>query len=58
VFWRCFASTFVRRRQAMVDELLKTLELRGIEPVGADKAPQSVHAEQRSFLSAPSSDQQ
>ncbi|MBX3674320.1 MAG: hypothetical protein KF776_15185 [Burkholderiales bacterium] len=49
VFWRCFASTFVRRRKAMVEELLKTLEVRGIEPIGAEHAPQSVHTEQRVF---------
>ena len=38
VFWRCFASTFLRRRQPMIDELLKTLQLLGIEPIGADAA--------------------
>ncbi len=47
VFWRCFASTFVRRRDAMVQDLLNTLTARGIEPIGAKNAPQSVHTEQR-----------
>lgn len=47
VFWRCFASTFVRRRKDMLDDLLKTLAERGIEPIGAEGAPSSVHTEHR-----------
>ena len=47
VFWRCFASTFIRRRKETLDDLLKTLAERGIEPIGAEGAPQSVHVEQR-----------
>jgi len=49
VFWRCFASTFLRRRDAMIKDLLKTLNERGVEPVGAEGAPQSVHTEQRRY---------
>ncbi len=47
VFWRCFASNFVRRRQALVSDLFRTLMERGIEPIGAENAPRSVHTEQR-----------
>jgi very-short-patch-repair endonuclease/Cdc6-like AAA superfamily ATPase len=47
VFWRCFASTFIRRRKEMLDDLLKTLAERGIEPTGAEGAPRSVHTEHR-----------
>ena len=47
VFWRCFASSFIRRRGAMLDELLKTLAALGIEPIGAEGAPRSVHVERR-----------
>jgi very-short-patch-repair endonuclease len=47
VFWRCFASTFVRRRQHMVSDLIHTLAERGIEPIGAENAPRSMHTEQR-----------
>ena len=47
VFWRCFASTFIRRRKEMLDDLLKTLAERGIEPIGAEGAPRSVHTEHR-----------
>ena len=47
VFWRCFASAFVRRRKDMLDDLLKTLAERGIEPIGAEGAPRSVHTEHR-----------
>jgi len=46
-FWRCFASAFIRRRQAMMDDLLKTLAERGIEAIGAEGAPRSVHTEHR-----------
>lgn len=35
-FWRCFASSFVRRRQAVLDDLTETLESLGIEPLGAE----------------------
>ncbi len=47
VFWRCFASNFVRRRQALMSDLFRTLMERGIEPIGAENAPRSVHTEQR-----------
>src|SRR3546814_977388 len=33
-FWRCFASTWVRRKSSMIDELVQTLPEHGIEPVG------------------------
>ena len=38
VFWRCFASSFVRRRQAVVDDLMQTLARLGIEPLGSETA--------------------
>jgi very-short-patch-repair endonuclease/phosphopantetheinyl transferase (holo-ACP synthase) len=47
VFWRCFASAFIRRRKSTLDDLLKTLAERGIEPIGAERAPRSVHTERR-----------
>ena len=47
VFWRCFASAFIRRRKDMLDDLVKTLTERGIEPIGAEGAPRSVHTERR-----------
>ncbi len=34
-FWRCFASTWALRREAVLDELLATLRDMGIEPLGA-----------------------
>lgn len=49
VFWRCFASTFLRRRDAVMKDLQKTLAERGVEPIGSDGAPQSVHTERRRF---------
>lgn len=53
VFWRCFASAFVRRRQEVVDDLLKALIEHGIDPVGAEGAPRSVHTERRIVRSVP-----
>lgn len=55
VFWRCFASAFIRRRKDMLEDLLKTLAERGIEPIGAEGAPRSVHTEHRvvSFVNEP-----
>jgi very-short-patch-repair endonuclease len=55
VFWRCFATSFIRRRRDMLDDLLKTLAERGIEPIGAEGAPRSVHTERRlgSFVTPP-----
>ncbi|MCC5611849.1 AAA family ATPase [Nostoc sp. CHAB 5834] len=34
VFWRCFASSFVRRRQEVLADLVQTLTGLGIEPLG------------------------
>ena len=47
VFWRCFASAFIRRQREVLVDLLITLAERGIEPIGAEGAPRSVHTEQR-----------
>lgn len=47
VFWREFASVFVRRRATVVEDLLNTLEERGIEPSTGENTPQSVHCEFR-----------
>lgn len=47
VFWRCFASTFVRRRRDTMNDLLKSLADRDIEPIGSEGAPRSVHTEHR-----------
>ena len=35
-FWRCFASTFVRHRGVVLDDLMETLSKLGIEPLGAE----------------------
>jgi very-short-patch-repair endonuclease len=50
-FWRCFASTFLRRRDDVVADLLKTLSELGIEPVGIENGPRSIHTEHRSVSS-------
>ena len=35
-FWRCFASSFVRRREPVLGDLMQTLDHLGIEPLGAE----------------------
>ncbi|MEK7469880.1 MAG: AAA domain-containing protein [Planctomycetota bacterium] len=47
VFWRCFASAFLRRRGHVIEDLQKSLRERGIEPVGAAGARRSIHTERR-----------
>ena len=34
VFWRCFAGALLRRRQAVLEDLRRTLTAHGIEPIG------------------------
>ena len=34
VFWRCFAGALLRRRQAVLEDLRRTLAANGIEPIG------------------------
>ncbi len=52
VFWRCFASAFIRRRKATLDDLLKSLTQLGIDPIGAEDAPRSVYTERRVISSS------
>jgi len=47
VFWRCFASAFYLRRGEVLADLMGVLADRGIEPIGGDDAPKSIHTEQR-----------
>jgi very-short-patch-repair endonuclease len=46
-FWRCFASSFVRRRTAVIDDLLQTLGGLGIEPLGAEFVDNAVWVDRR-----------
>ncbi len=48
-FWRCFASTFVMHREDVLQDLVKALSERGIEPIGAENAPRSVYTEFRTY---------
>jgi hypothetical protein len=41
-FWRCFASSFVRRRDEVVADLLKILDNLGIEPLGSESVDNTV----------------
>ena len=47
VFWRCFASKFVRQKDAVIADLLNTLRERGIEPSSGENTTKSVHCESR-----------
>ena len=51
--WRCFASRFVRERDAVTTELVAILEGRGIHPERGDALPPSRHCEHRRWRSAP-----
>jgi very-short-patch-repair endonuclease len=41
-FWRCFASSFVRRREAVLTDLMQALQNLGIEPLGAETVDNTV----------------
>jgi very-short-patch-repair endonuclease len=41
-FWRCFASSFVRRRETVLTDLMQTLQKLGIEPLGAETVDSTV----------------
>jgi very-short-patch-repair endonuclease len=41
-FWRCFASSFVMRREQVVADLLGTLDNMGIAPLGSDSVDNTV----------------
>jgi very-short-patch-repair endonuclease len=46
-FWRCFASSFVRRRHEVLTDLLQTLANLGIEPMGAESVDSTPWVEYR-----------
>jgi len=46
-FWRCFASSFARRRTEVLNDLWATLEGLGIEPLGADSIDNTAWVETR-----------
>jgi very-short-patch-repair endonuclease len=46
-FWRCFASTFARRRDEVLDDLEKTLAALGIEPLGSESVDSTPWIETR-----------
>lgn len=52
IVWRCFASRFVRNRNATLEELIGFLEAHGISPVGTDTPWESRHTERRSWRSS------
>ena len=52
-FWRCFASTFVLQRAAVIEDLIETLEAHGIKPTSADSGVKTIHAEQRRVRAFP-----
>jgi very-short-patch-repair endonuclease len=41
-FWRCFASSFVRRREEVLADLVQTLERLGVQPIGSEVADSTV----------------
>jgi superfamily I DNA and/or RNA helicase len=49
-FWRCFASVFVKNRKEVIEDLVVTLNDKGIEPIGCDATIRSLHTEARSVV--------
>jgi very-short-patch-repair endonuclease len=41
-FWRCFASSFARRREAVMVDLIQTLDGLGIEPLGSEAVDNTI----------------
>ncbi|MBJ7575414.1 AAA domain-containing protein [Luteimonas sp. MC1828] len=52
-FWRCFASTFVSHRTALVEDLMATLKRDGIEPTSMDGSLHSIHSQSVRFEAFP-----
>jgi len=46
-FWRCFASSFARRKDEVMKDLLQSLEKLGIEPLGAEFVDNTVWVHSR-----------
>jgi len=46
-FWRCFASSFARRKGEVLDDLWATLEKLGIEPLGSESVDNTVWVQTR-----------
>jgi very-short-patch-repair endonuclease len=46
-FWRCFASSFSRRREEVLRDLFETLEGLGIEPLGSETVDNTVWVHSR-----------
>lgn len=46
-FWRCFASSFVRRRAEVLADLISTLAQLGIEPLGSESVDNTVWVHSR-----------
>lgn len=46
-FWRSFASNFVINHEEVIEDLITHLSEQGIEPIGSNSAPRSIHSEQR-----------
>jgi very-short-patch-repair endonuclease/DNA-directed RNA polymerase subunit L len=47
VFWRCFASAWIRRRNELLQDLLANLAQVGIEPTSGSSTPKGIYTEQR-----------
>jgi hypothetical protein len=52
-FWRCFASNFVLHRDAMIADLVASLQRLGIEPLAAQETVHSVHSQSRTYEAFP-----
>jgi very-short-patch-repair endonuclease len=52
-FWRCFASTFVRHREDVIQDLVDTLAAHGVHPSSSQAPVRSLHVEPRQVQAFP-----
>jgi len=52
-FWRCFASTFVLQRQAVIQDLLEAFQALDIHPTTSDRPLTTLHTEYRAVRAFP-----
>jgi very-short-patch-repair endonuclease len=53
IFWRCFASAWIRRRDELVRDLLTNIKNLGIQPCTSESLARSIYTEARRVTTTP-----
>lgn len=53
IFWRCFASAWIRRKDELVQELLTNIQALGIQPCTSESLARSIYTETRRVTATP-----